>query len=79
MHMYRTDLASISELNHYALSSAWQQFNDSSEKGMGILWHGNVEGDSGEYVTACALTFCLNTPLRYSDFRLKLLQLIFFF
>lgn len=45
--MYRTDLASISELNHYALSSAWQQFNDSSElwEGMGILWHRDVEAD----------------------------------
>lgn len=34
MHMYRTDLASISEMNHYVLSSAWQQFNDSSDRGM---------------------------------------------
>lgn len=33
MHMYRTDLAGISELNHYALSSAWQQFNDSTTTG----------------------------------------------
>lgn len=31
--MYRTDLASISEMNHYALSSVWQEFNDSFDSG----------------------------------------------
>ena len=38
MHMYRTDLASISELNHYALSSVWQQFNDSPEHDGGWVY-----------------------------------------
>lgn len=42
--MYRTDLASISELNHRALSSAWQQFNDISEprEGGDTLWHSEM-------------------------------------